>query len=54
MTNNYEKTDTSLIRYNEDGSITSIPFDPANADYQRYLNPEKVEHLTEIPTSSEA
>ena len=27
----------------------SIPIDPANSDYQRYLNPE-VEHLTEIPT----
>jgi hypothetical protein len=40
MTVNYEKTDTTLIRYNEDGSITSIPFDPANSDYQRYLNPE--------------
>jgi hypothetical protein len=27
-----------------------IPIDEGNADYQRYLNPEKVEHLTEIPT----
>jgi hypothetical protein len=26
----------------------SIPIDPANSDYQAYLNP--VEHLTEIPT----
>jgi hypothetical protein len=24
----------------EDGSILSIPCDPANSDYQRYLNPE--------------
>jgi hypothetical protein len=43
----------SIIRTNDDGSITSIPTDPANSDYQRYLNPE-VEHLTEIPTSDEA
>jgi hypothetical protein len=27
----------------------SIPADPANSDYQAYLNPDKVEHLTEIP-----
>ena len=44
MTVNYEKTETTLIRFNEDGSITSIPFDEANSDYQAYLNP--VEHLT--------
>lgn len=25
-----------------------------NPDYQAYLNPDKVEHLTEIPTPSEA
>ena len=30
-----------------------IPIDEGNADYQRYLNPEKVEHLTEIPTPDE-
>jgi hypothetical protein len=33
-----------VIRHNEDGSISSIPLDPANSDYQRYLkwleNPE--------------
>ena len=29
-----------LVRHNEDGSVTTIPFDPANSDYQRYLNPE--------------
>jgi hypothetical protein len=39
----------SILRFNDDGSISSIPLDPANSDYQRYLNPE-VEHLTEIPT----
>ena len=31
---------------NEDNA--GIPIDPANSDYQAYLNP--VEHLTEIPT----
>ena len=29
-----------IQRHNEDGTITSIPQDPANSDYQRYLNPE--------------
>ena len=38
-----------IIAY-EDGVVFSIPKDEANADYQRYLNPDKVEHLTEIPT----
>jgi hypothetical protein len=27
---------------------TYIPVDEANSDYQRYLNPDKMEHLTEI------
>jgi hypothetical protein len=29
-----------IKRYNEDGSVSCIPADPANSDYQRYLNPE--------------
>jgi hypothetical protein len=39
---------TCIILTNEDGSQMAIPTDPANSDYQAYLNP--VEHLTEIPT----
>jgi len=30
----------SLRRTNADGSVSSIPMDEANSDYQRYLNPE--------------
>lgn len=37
-----------IKRTNADGSETWIPTDPANSDYQAYLNPDKVEHLTEI------
>ena len=33
--------------HRSDGAF--VPADPANSDYQRYLNPDKVEHLTEIP-----
>ena len=28
---------TSVFRLDEDGHIWSIPFDPANTDYQAYL-----------------
>ena len=30
----------SVVRTDEDGSVWFIPIDPANSDYQRYLNPE--------------
>ena len=30
-------TNEMIIRENEDGSISSIPLDPANSDYQAYL-----------------
>jgi hypothetical protein len=30
-------TAPSIMRFNDDGSITSIPVDPANSDYQTYL-----------------
>ena len=44
-----------IIRNNEDGTISSFMSDPANADYQAYLDRDKpqVEHLTEIPTVTE-
>ena len=29
-----------IERINEDGSISLIPEDPTNSDYQAYLNPE--------------
>ena len=28
---------SSVFKANEDGTISSIPFDPANTDYQAYL-----------------
>ena len=45
---------TVIVRTNDDGTESWIPADPANSDYQAYLNPDKVEHLTEIPTPDEA
>ena len=31
------KRASSVFKTNEDGTISSIPFDPANTDYQVYL-----------------
>jgi hypothetical protein len=31
---------TTINAYYENGVMLSIPTDPANSDYQRYLNPE--------------
>jgi hypothetical protein len=33
----YKLTTAFVVRFNEDGSTTGIPFDPANTDYQAYL-----------------
>jgi hypothetical protein len=39
-----------LQRENEDGSISYIPLDESNSDYQAYLNKDKAEQSTPIPT----
>ena len=36
-------------RINEDGSISFIPTDPGNSDYQRYLNPEAEQSTPNLP-----
>lgn len=51
MTNTYievtnELGGKSILKTDENGNQWSIPLDPANSDYQAYLNPDKVEHLT--------
>ena len=53
MTYTYEEIelalgDKAIKRTDELGNVAFVPIDPANSDYQAYLNP--VEHLTEIPT----
>lgn len=56
MTREYIVTQTpdgkEVISYTEGGLTFTFLADPANSDYQAYLNP--VEHLTEIPTPDEA
>ncbi len=39
-----------IIRTNDNGSVSSIPTDPANSDYQAYLNKDnpESEHFTPI------
>jgi hypothetical protein len=36
----YTEEDNFIVRTNEDGSITYIPKDEANSDYQAYLADE--------------
>lgn len=38
-----------IVRTNDDGSVTSIPTDPANSDYQAYLNPEAALSTPNLP-----
>ena len=44
MTKDYKvvitPTGSEIIQYEENGVLYSIPKDPNNSDYQRYLNPE--------------
>jgi hypothetical protein len=48
----YREEDNYIVRTNLDGSESWIPKNPANTDYQRYLNPE-TEHFTPIAPASE-
>lgn len=49
-------TGEEVIQYEANGFLYTIPKDPANSDYQAYLNKDKpqVEHLTEIIPADEA
>jgi hypothetical protein len=38
-----------IMRTNENGSVSIIPNDLANSDYQRYLNPEAEQSTPMIP-----
>jgi hypothetical protein len=41
-----------IQKIEDDGTTWSVPTDPANSDYQRYLNPE-AEQSTPIVTADE-
>jgi len=57
MTKNYQKVTTpsgnEIIQYEENSVLYSIPTDPANSDYQRYLawleNPEAEQSTPILP-----
>lgn len=45
-TESFTGSNTVIKRTDEDGIVLWIPIDPANSDYQQYLNP--TEHLQTI------
>ena len=56
--NTYElKTNVAGEDYLEmttpEGLVSFVPMVAGNADYEAYLNPDKVEHLTEIVPANE-
>ena len=44
---------TTILRTNEDETETWIPIDPANADYQAYLNKDTLPSNSSIPQAGE-
>jgi hypothetical protein len=52
MTKQYTVEENGVIWYEENGVRYSFPADPANSDYQRYLNPE-AEHFTPSVTNGD-
>jgi hypothetical protein len=51
---NEEGTITSIRRTDENGEVWSIPIDPANSDYQRYLNPEAEQSTPSVTDEAKA
>ncbi len=54
MTYKYEKVISdygteSIKRTDDNGEVSFIPIDPANSDYQRYLNPEAEQSTPNLP-----
>ena len=40
MTIKYTEQEETILMETQDGVISVVPKNPANSDYQRYLNPE--------------
>jgi hypothetical protein len=50
----YEVVEYDYIkRTDEDGKVSFIPNDPANSDYQRYLNPEAEQSTPNLPGNAD-
>jgi hypothetical protein len=54
MANTYKEVTTEsgysyIEMTTESGEVFSIPIDPANSDYQRYLNPEAEQSTPIVP-----
>jgi hypothetical protein len=44
-----ENNEKMLKRTDENGLVSWVPLDPANSDYQRYLNPEAEQSTPSLP-----
>jgi hypothetical protein len=49
MTRQYTIEENGVIWYEENGFRVSFTADPANPDYQRYLNPEAEQSTPNLP-----
>jgi len=49
MTREYTVEESGVIWYEENGVRYSFLADPANSDYQRYLNPEAEQSTPSLP-----
>jgi hypothetical protein len=47
-------SNVTIVATGEDGSVLFIPTDPANSDYQAYLNKDKAEQSTPMVTDEAA
>ena len=51
---NTNNSQTIIQRMNEDGSLTYIPTDPSNSDYQAYLNKDTLASELSNPSTPQA
>ena len=49
MKREYTVLEDGYVQYLENGVLYTIPNDPANSDYQRYLNPEAEQSTPNLP-----
>jgi hypothetical protein len=49
----YTEHEAFIERQNDDGSVSFIPKDEANSDYQRYLNPEAEQSTPNLPGNAD-
>ena len=48
----YEELENVIVRTDENGNISNVPKDPANSDYQAYLDKDKPKAALSTPIVS--